>query len=653
MLRGRMSMKVTLRVVTGPVSGRVFTFEQHDAMVFGRHSDCHVRVEGDSYVSRHHFLLEVNPPAARIRDLGSRNGTVVNGKRIGPRTGSGRFPEADLRHGDKIQVGRTGFVLELESPQRAPHAVAEPSTAAAPPPPTAPAAAPQPPKSVQPAPPSAVPGWHPVGEYEAVARLGTGGMGDVFLARRHGQPVWVALKVLLSQVALDDTGRKRFERECDLLDQLVHPNIVAFEERGRQGSVWWFAMEFCPGGSVADLLARRGGRLSLGEAGPIALGALEGLAYAHTREVTVRMPEGDVRRQQGVVHRDIKPRNILLTGANARWTPKLSDFGLAKCFQTAGLSGCTLTSDAAGALPYMPREQLLDFRFVTPVSDVWSMGATIYEMLTGVPPREHAPGRDPLEVILGECAVPIRKRAPEIPARVAETIDRALAENPKHRYVNAAEFRDAFEAAVYPRAPKSHASEAPTGVVLLDAGSANATTGAAAVAFVLARASPEGETIGETWLSSRIRRIHEAMQAHPSARAAMHVRTLGDGLLVVYDDAASALDAARTLRADAGGERLALRRAIHCADVQFESADAPRWADVDPALRAAAAAEDDRVEDGTAAPELATGALLVLTAGAMERLPASLREDATRAGSFRAQGAAPALELWTAPVAER
>ena len=127
---------------------------------------------------------------------------------------------------------------------------------------------------------------------------------------------------------------------------------------------------------------------------------------------------------------------------------KVTDFGLAKSFQQAGLSGMTATGAVAGTLYFMPREQLTQFRLLKPVSDVWSMGATLYHMLTGAYPREFRPGEDPLPVILRGGIVPLRARDPRLPERVAAVVDRSVVDAVPERYQTAGEFRAALAGAV-------------------------------------------------------------------------------------------------------------------------------------------------------------------------------------------------------------
>ena len=420
-----MPARVTLTVTAGPLAGRVFSYDRHDTFLFGRSPDCHAELAAnDTTASRHHFLLEVNPPGARLRDLGSLNGTHVNGQKHGGRSrqespeeaARRRLPEVDLRDGDHIRVGATVFEVAIEGHRS-----------------TAPADAPEDGGSglesllgVRPAVPLDVPG------YLVGKMIGRGGMGAVYLAKRQEDGSTVALKVMLAQTDVDDAARENFQREIEITRSLRHPRIVSLIDHGSAESTFYFVMEYCAGGSVADLQRRHAGGLPLTLSVRIALEALEGLAHAHER---------------GFVHRDLKPENLLLADA-AGGGAKVTDFGLAKSFQQAGLSGMTATGAVAGTLYFMPREQLTQFRLLKPVSDVWSMGATLYHMLTGVYPREFRPGEDPLPVILRGGVVPIRARDPRLPERVAAVVDRSVVDAMPERYQTAGEFRAALAGAV-------------------------------------------------------------------------------------------------------------------------------------------------------------------------------------------------------------
>lgn len=487
---------VTLEVVEGPMQGRGFVFDEHDTFIFGRSEDCHACLPDDQWVSRHHFIMEANPPDARIRDLGSLNGTFVNGMKYGgrkpeetPEEGAGReYPQLDLKDEDRIKVGRTVIAVRIEVPalcSRCGRSIADADReqcawkagtficgpckrklVAS----TDPVKGPESircehcGKDVSGEPGSARPGQYlcrscqrdaeedpfellshlldqlgrdsespAIEGLEVGERLGRGGYGAVYLARRKNDNRQVALKILLARVAVSREARRRFHQEIELTKSLCHENLVSLLDHGSSGSVFYFIMEYCSGGSIDRLMKQHGGKLPLSDAGPLMLQSLEGLAYVHGRDV---------------VHRDLKPQNILLDGSPRGWRAKIADLGFAKDFQRAGFSGMTMTGDVGGTPAFMPREQVTNFKYVNPTCDVWSMGATFYNMLTGRFPRDFPRGRDPVQIVLQIPAVPIRTRDSSIPPRVAEVIDRALEEKPENRFPDAGGLLKALAAAL-------------------------------------------------------------------------------------------------------------------------------------------------------------------------------------------------------------
>jgi serine/threonine protein kinase len=247
-------------------------------------------------------------------------------------------------------------------------------------------------------------------------------MGAVYLAHPRGGGTRVALKVMLPRMVVDEGAQEIFIREIEVTRALRHPNIVGLLDFGRHDGRFYFALEYCAGGSVEGLRQRQGGRVPLPSGLRIAVDSLEGLAAAH---------------EAGFVHRDLKPDNVLLAEDG---TARLADFGLAKSFQQAGLSGMTTTGTVAGTFQFMPREQLTSYRQVRPTSDVWSMAATIYYLLTGEYARDFDARADPLAVILRGGVVPLRQRDPSLPPDLAAVIDHALDDDPARRFATAREF---------------------------------------------------------------------------------------------------------------------------------------------------------------------------------------------------------------------
>jgi eukaryotic-like serine/threonine-protein kinase len=254
---------------------------------------------------------------------------------------------------------------------------------------------------------------------------------------------WFLTRVLLPQVAADERTVKRFLLEMANNRILKHPNVVRLRDAGYSRGAFFMTLDYCDGGSVAGLMQQRGGTLPLDEAVEITLQALEGLHYAHN----VFGPG------RGLVHRDLKPANLFLSGSGSARVARVGDYGLAKAFDEAGLSGNTRTGEAAGTPYFLPRQQVIEFKYAEPEVDVWAMAASLYNMLTGFVPRDFPEGRDPWLVVLEEPTVPILKRPlgegkQRIKKELAAVIDQALREEPEIGFPTAAAFKEALEDAL-------------------------------------------------------------------------------------------------------------------------------------------------------------------------------------------------------------
>jgi serine/threonine protein kinase len=271
-------------------------------------------------------------------------------------------------------------------------------------------------------------------------------MGAVYLARHASTGEEVALKVMLPRVALDERAREMFLRETANTQALKHPHVVELRDAGCWQGIFFFTLEFCAGGSVSRLMQDRGGTLPIAEAGAILLQVLDGLDYAHGADIPhVQRADYSIGRGRGLVHRDLKPANIFLGTSGGGRVAKVGDYGLAKAFDLAGLSGQTATGAVAGTLGFMPRQQVVNFKYAKPEVDVWAAAASLYHMLTGCYPRDFPPGMDRCKAVLRTSAVPIRRRVASIPKRLAEVIDLALVDKPRIHFQTAAAFKQALE----------------------------------------------------------------------------------------------------------------------------------------------------------------------------------------------------------------
>lgn len=426
-------MRVSLNVVAGPQTGRSFTFDQHDTFMIGRSEDSQFCLPHDRFFSRHHCLIEIAPPQAFLRDLGSTNGTFVNGMRV---------ETAHLKSGDRIQGGETVLEVEVSSGvayQAGRGGESTPSMVSV--------------LCLNCGVPATVEASHPEAElsyicdncreklkenpqpipnYQMIRVIGQGGMGSVMLARAESDGRAVAIKTLLPEVAVSEQSLKRFMREIEVASVLRHPHIVGYIEHGTHNGLVYLVTEFIVGMDASRLAKIKGGKLRYPEVVKIIEQTLAALNFAHT---------------QGFVHRDIKEQNILIHGEFPESIAKLTDFGLSKSYKETGMSGVTMVGDVAGTIAYMPPEQVRDFKEVKPPSDIYAVGMTAYSLLTGEHALDIAPKAgiaETVKAIFEKPIVPIRDRVPEIPPRVANVIEISLSKDVEARWRTAGAMREAL-----------------------------------------------------------------------------------------------------------------------------------------------------------------------------------------------------------------
>jgi serine/threonine-protein kinase len=497
-------MRINLTVIEGPHEGREFAFKDHDHFIVGRNKYARFQLPfKDKYFSRIHFLIEINPPYCRLIDMGSTNGTSVNGQSVST---------VDLNDGDLIKAGKTvirvsflheGTTSEIETlmpvPPEVPGVPRAPEVATEPYPPRsevetlmpAPPEVPEVPQAPEvvaepPRPrsePSADRTINPrsliLSNTEEAVCLGCEApmSGADVLGSGEGTP--------RTSVSLCPACRERIEAQFQPIDgyQLVR-------ELGRGGmGVVHLALRADDGARVALKTIRPACAGSnnqierfLREAKILeqldhphivafrAMGESNGLLYftmdyvpgtdvsqlqkglggplpiGRAVDLTCQMLDGlAYAHARGFVHRDIKPGNLLVERRGGRDMVRLTDFGLARTYQASQLSGLTLGGEMAGTMAFMAPEQITQFREVKPPVDQYAAAATLYKLLTNHPiynlPRQPA---QQILMVLQEAPIPILTRRPDLPGDLAAIIHRALSREPSDRFPDAAALREAL-----------------------------------------------------------------------------------------------------------------------------------------------------------------------------------------------------------------
>lgn len=494
-------MIVKLEIIKGPQVGRTFSFTEPDTFLVGRAKDAHFHLpEDDPFVSRRHFHLEIIPPRCIFRDLNSKNTPKVNDMIT---------VETELRDQDVIEVGYTKLRViisdKIETQKVACKRCRNEITIVTneTPPDNCDdclRAIEQEKRQKQESKRLTVrcqcgkdlskkansdgrageleglvtyscPRCLPKGDkengktidkYEIIRCIGEGGMGKAYLVYHKSTARILVAKKMTGLINRDLV--RRFEREIRFLTELRHPHIIRLIDSGVQGKEPYMVMEYARGGDLSSLLEERDGPLTIRQAVTHIIESLKGLEFIHSRNL---------------IHRDIKPENILMqkTGDN-NLTAKLTDFGLAKKYNEAGGSSFTRVGVALGTQLYMSPEQIKDAKNVKEPADLYSMGVSLYYLLTARYPfnfptptdilavmqkyRDRFRNADeafqylvgkqklknPMMIILTEEPIPVRERNPKIPGDLAAIVDRSIKKPISQRYQSAGSFRKALETVI-------------------------------------------------------------------------------------------------------------------------------------------------------------------------------------------------------------
>jgi serine/threonine protein kinase len=386
-----------LHVTAGPDKGRAFALKPGEALLVGRSQATQTRLS-DPRVSRVHCEVQVEDQQVVVIDSNSAGGTLVNGQRVAQQA---------LRHGDVIQVGDTQLRFEDD-------AAAEQSTLA-PPPPAARGSG----EAV-----AALTG-QTLGHFEIGPVVAKGQSATVFRARDTKDSKEVALKVLRPEFSTNEEEMQRFVRAIKTVLPLRHPNLVTLYGAGKTGPYCWIAMEYVDGESLTQVIQR------IGVAGM--------LDWRYTLRVAVHIGRAlDYAHGQQIIHRNVAPPNILVRSDDK--VAKLGDLMLAKALDGVLAQQVTRPGELVGDVNYMsPERTRSSTEGVDGRSDIFSLGATVYALLTGRPPFADAS--------LVETITKIRKAEPEKPKKFQMSIPdlfegavlKMLAKRPEDRHQTAAE----------------------------------------------------------------------------------------------------------------------------------------------------------------------------------------------------------------------
>ena len=263
--------------------------------------------------------------------------------------------------------------------------------------------------------------------YTIVRMLGSGGMGEVYLAQHPRLPRRDALKVLPASVSADNEYRQRFNREADIAATLWHPHIVGVHDRGDFEGQLWISMDYVDGTDAARLLRERFPKgMAKAEVAEIVIAVAEALDYAHERDL---------------LHRDVKPANILLSHpGSGDQRILLADFGIARW--VSDISGLTETNMTVGTVSYAAPEQLMGAR-LDGRADQYALAATAFHLLTGSPPFQHSNPAVVISQHLSASPPAISAHRPELSA-VDPVFAKAMSKDPKDRFERCADFARAF-----------------------------------------------------------------------------------------------------------------------------------------------------------------------------------------------------------------
>lgn len=401
-------MPVSLRIVRGRHEGRVYDLRGETRAVIGRAPEATITLD-DALLSRKHCRIDFTKEAVLLIDLHSTNGTFLNKRKV---------ESGEVGRKDFFQAGENLF--QVRSTKKRPSSIDGFLC----------------PRCLEEVPTSSpdesgtevecphcgrlsTPGKEVIGEYQVIEVIGRGSSGLVYKAKDLVTGRVVALKTVRLDGDIDAKTVSRYLRVSHTEGRLFHPNIVQVYRTGKANGLFTIAMEYVDGITLYQRICEEE-RLPVREALGIAQQVAAALVHAS---------------EKGVVHRDVKPENILLTRDDGA---KLMDFSIAKRFRPQGEAPVTLAGEGLGTLYYVPPEQIYNAANVDGRADVYALGCTLYHMLTGRPPfkesRQKVKRQGVLIRIISGDFEAIQDIAPEVPEEVVNIVTTAMAKDVDDRY---------------------------------------------------------------------------------------------------------------------------------------------------------------------------------------------------------------------------